>query len=89
MNITINERALPVIKAGLSLEEGVLNLSLNKYQKQLTEFEKKHRFGTEDFLLRFNSGKLGDDSEWFDWLFAYKSVQYVKENLLCLQEIKW
>jgi len=24
-----------------------------------------------DNLKKFNTGKLGDDAEWFDWLFVY------------------
>jgi len=37
------------------------------YKKTIREFEQKHRLSTTVFLKRFESGKLGDDADYFDW----------------------
>jgi hypothetical protein len=37
------------------------------YKKAIREFERKHRLSTQAFLKRFESGRLGDDAEYFDW----------------------
>ena len=36
---------------------------------------------TKSFIEKFNSGELGDDSEWFDWLFAFKAYQHIKDRI--------
>lgn len=86
--LIIKGKEIPLVKAALELEENILKFSLQKYRAQVTQFEKNHHFSTKTFLQNFNSGELGDKSEWFDWLFAYKAVEHVKEKLSSLKEIK-
>ena len=35
---------------------------------------------SETFLNKFNTGKLGDDEEWFDWLFVYEAYNRIIEQ---------
>lgn len=58
-----------------------MKLSLLEYRKKLKDLEKKHEMTTKAFLQKFNTGTLGDDSEWFDWLFASKACEHVKDRL--------
>jgi hypothetical protein len=37
------------------------------YKNILKEFEQKHGLSTQVFLKRFESGQLGDESDYFDW----------------------
>ena len=85
--LALKKEALDLIKNGLEIEKNILKLSLENYQNQLRKFEKKHRFSSEEFFEKFKKGKLGDDGEWFDWLFAFKTVKHVKQKLSCLKEI--
>jgi len=32
------------------------------------------------FIKAFNAGKLGDDEEWFDWIFLCKAYNRVTEQ---------
>jgi len=32
---------------------------------------------SETFFKAFKAGKLGDDEEWFDWLFVYEAYNRI------------
>ena len=70
-----------IVKESLELDRNIMKLSLLEYRKKLKDFEKKHKMTTKAFLQKFNSGILGDDGEWFDWLFASKACEHVKDRL--------
>ncbi len=70
-----------IVKESLELDRNIMKLSLVEYRKKLKCFEKKHKMTTKTFLQKFNSGTLGDDGEWFDWLFASKACEHVKGRL--------
>ena len=80
-HLKLNEETKSLIKSGLNIEENILNLGLNKWKNKLKEFEKEHKISTEKFVSKFNEGKLGDDKKWFEWMFAYKAYNHVKEKL--------
>ena len=85
--ITIADEVAPLLKQGLNLEKGILGFSYNRYRQQVEEFEKQYGMSTEEFARRFNSGILGDDAEWFDWLLAYKALRHVEEQLNVIKDI--
>ncbi len=70
-----------IVKESLELDRNIKKLSLLENRKKLKDFEKKHKMTTKAFLQKFNSGTLGDDGEWFDWLFASKACEHVKDRL--------
>ncbi len=80
-NLKLNKETKLLIKSSLNKEENILNLGLNKWKNKLKEFEKKYKISTETFVNKFNKGQLGDDKKWFDWLFAYKAYNHIKEKL--------
>ncbi len=41
----------------------------------------------EEFIQKFESGDLGDDAEWFDFLFAYRAYEHVRKKLKVVEEI--
>ena len=79
--IKLNDETKSLIKSGLSIEENILNLGLNKWKKKLKDFEREHNISTEKFVIKFNKGELGDDKKWFEWIFAYKSCKHIKDKL--------
>lgn len=85
--LALKKEAIDMIKSGLEIEKNILKLSLVKYQKQLREFEKKHSLSSEEFFKKFKKGELGDNGEWFDWLFAFKVIKHVKQKLSYIKEI--
>lgn len=67
------------IKNALQFERDVFGLFLPIYEQKLKNFEKKYKMKSEDFFEKFNKGELGDNEEWFDWLFDYKAWKHLKE----------
>lgn len=86
--ISIEKEAILLIKFGLNLEGEILKFGLNEYKRELKYLEKKNKLSTKEFLKRFNSGELGDDEEWFDWLFAHKAYQHLKGKIQVYESIK-
>ena len=80
-HLKLNKETKSLIKSSLNIEENILNLGLNKWKNKLKEFEKEHKISSETFVNKFNEGKLGDDKKWFEWMFAYKAYNHVKEKL--------
>lgn len=87
MAIRIQDDKAEIIRESIELEKRVMSLSLKEHARDLKAFERKHDMKTEKFVEKFNSGKLGDESEWFDWLFAHKAHLHIKERLHALKSI--
>ena len=85
--LKLDEETKSIIKSSLNKEENILNLSLSKWKSKLKEFEKENRISTEAFVKKFNSGQLGDDKRWFEWVFAYKAYNHIKEKLNLMKGI--
>ena len=77
-----------IINEGLNLKKIALTHSLRNYQSELAAFEKKYRMKSKIFVKKFESGILGDDASWFEWLFIYTAMQKTKDKLNFLKTIK-
>jgi hypothetical protein len=77
-----------IINEGLNLKKIALAHSLRNYQSELAAFEKKYRMKSKIFVKKFESGMLGDDASWFEWLFIYTAMQKTKDKLNLLKTIK-
>jgi hypothetical protein len=54
-------------KTSLKREYALYSNAIAFYKKAIRELERKHHLSTNIFLKRFESGKLGDDADYFDW----------------------
>ncbi|NQE55097.1 hypothetical protein C5S29_16110 [ANME-1 cluster archaeon GoMg3.2] len=86
--IKIHEEAVDIVKSGLAIEENILKMSLDEYTSDLESFERKYKMSSEEFIQKFESGDLGDDAEWFDFLFAYRAYEHVRKKLKLIEEIQ-
>ena len=75
--IEITGEALPIVKSGIALKERLLRVKAANYLKRLKGFERKHKMKSAEFSEAFAAGKLGDDAEWFDWLFVYEAYNKI------------
>lgn len=75
--IRITDEALPILKSGIALKDKLLTVRAEGYLKRLKKFEKKHKMKSAEFFKAFNAGKLGDDAEWFDWIFVYEAYSKI------------
>jgi hypothetical protein len=70
-------RATYDTQASLKREYLLYTSAINFYKTALRKFEQKHHLTTRAFLKRFESGRLGDDAEYFDWYaFAMLLAQW-------------
>ncbi|MFP4087569.1 MAG: hypothetical protein ACLFUL_12345 [Desulfobacteraceae bacterium] len=78
--IQVREEALPILKSSIALKERLLKAKLKNYRNRLKFFEQKHKMKSKDFIKAFNQGTLGDDAEWFDWVFVYETYIRLKNQ---------
>ncbi len=55
------------IKISLKREYDLYTSAMAFYKTALKELEQKHKINTRTFLKNFESGQLGDESDFFDW----------------------
>ncbi len=48
-------------------------LKIENYTDRLRKFEEKHNMKSNIFIREFEAGSLGDDEDWFDWLFVWEA----------------
>ncbi|MBI5602903.1 MAG: hypothetical protein HY879_06075 [Deltaproteobacteria bacterium] len=86
--LTLEQEAVPIVKSSLVLKHKALEFNLDRYQKRLTAFEKKHKMTSEKFKKKFIAGEMGDDQEWFDWEFILDAYQETKRQLDLLDNVR-
>ena len=60
--------------------------SIDQIRQDLNGFESKYRMSSEEFFDKFESGKLGDDGDFFEWAGLYENVVlYYVISMLSLQ----
>ena len=55
------------IKTSLKREYDLYSNAMAFYKNTLKAFEQKHQLSTQAFLRKFESGRLGDEADYFDW----------------------
>jgi len=79
--ITLDNQSIKSIKSSINFKKNILLLNRKSYVTRLKDLEKKYGMTTAQFLKRFNSGKIGDKPDWFDWDFlhrAYTQINYYR-----------
>jgi hypothetical protein len=78
--IAINQDALPLLRSSMALKDKILTTKAENYSIRLKKFEKKYKMKSSEFLKKFKLGKLGDNEEWFEWLFVYQAYSKILEQ---------
>ncbi len=73
-------------KTSLKREYTLYANAIAFYKKALGELERKHHLSTRIFLKRFESGKLGDDADYFDWYAFTKLLTEWKRAQSAIRE---
>ncbi|MDM8544397.1 hypothetical protein QUF75_07615 [Desulfococcaceae bacterium HSG7] len=71
--LKIKDDAFLILRAGLNLQRKLNDIKTEKYFQRLVKFEEKYDMKSDIFIRDFESGKLGDDADWFDWLFVWEA----------------
>lgn len=72
------------IKASLKCEYILCSNAVAFYKKALKELEHRHHITTQTFLRRFETGKLGDEADYFDWYAFAKLLSQWKKTQLAI-----
>lgn len=78
--IKIRDDALPILRAGITLQKKLTNIKTKKYSERLRKLEERHNMRSEMFIKEFEAGNLGDDAEWFDWVFVWEAYKKTVER---------
>ncbi|VVB96049.1 Uncharacterised protein [uncultured archaeon] len=76
-----------VIRSALALDERIAKHKKAKYANTCQNFEKKYGFSSEIFIKKFDSGKLDDRDDFFDWYAAKKGLDIWNKKLEILSGI--
>ena len=58
------------LQAALNREAVLARARRKSYERSCREFEARFSLSSDQFLVDFEAGKLGDDLEYFDWYAA-------------------
>ncbi len=85
--IQISEEALPLLKSSIGFQKKLFNKKIESYLNRLKAFEKKYGMVSSKFYEEFEKGTLGDDPEWYDWLFVFEAYHKTIQKKLALEEL--
>jgi hypothetical protein len=86
--ITLDDQALKSIKSSMNLKKRILLLNHKTYLARLKSLEKTHGMTTAEFRERFDSGRLGDEPDWFDWDFLQRAYDRTAKELKILSNAR-
>lgn len=73
-------------KNSLKREYTLYTNAIAFYKKAIRELERKHRLSTRVFLKRFESGKLDDNADYFDWYAFAKLLSQWQQAQSAIRE---
>jgi len=65
----------------LELSLGRQRQRLERYERDLREFEKRYAMDSETFYRRFEAGELGDGMDFFEWAGLYELHQDLLQKI--------
>jgi hypothetical protein len=77
-----------VIRAALEQNERVAKYKIKKYLDTCENFEKKYAMDSDLFMEKFDSGKPGDDDDFFDWYAAKRGLDIWNKKLEIMSGIQ-
>ena len=88
MTISIPEESSEVVKITLQKEVNRLKEKINSLNKHLVSYEKKFAYSSDDFIIKFDNGELGDDQVFFEWYAEIETRNRIINRLLLLEKVK-
>jgi hypothetical protein len=58
-----------------------------KYEQELKNFESKYQLDSDEFYRRFESGELGDDMDFFEWVSLIEMQEKLGEKISQLESV--
>lgn len=61
---------------------------LERYERDLREFEQRYGLDSATFYQRFEAGELGDAMDFFEWAGVYELRQDLREKIQRLESVR-
>ena len=94
MSITITvknefsiQEASEIICSALAFDERITKHKKDKYANICSGFENKYGMNSDIFMEKFETGKLDDRDDFFDWHSAKKGLENLSKKLQILSGI--
>ena len=94
MSLTVNvkneftiQEASEVIRSALAFDERIAKHKQNKYVNICSAFENKYGMKSDIFMDKFETGKLDDRDDFFDWYAAKKGLDNWSKKIQILSGI--
>jgi hypothetical protein len=75
------QEASEVIREALAYNERIAKYRIKRYSDICGNFENKYRMSSDLFMEKFNSGELGDASDFFDWYATKRGLDIWNKRL--------
>jgi len=60
---------------------------MERYERDLVEFENRYTMDSATFYQRFEAGELGDATDFFEWAGVYELRQDIQEKMRRLESV--
>ena len=77
-----------VVDSALRHEADLAGARRIYFARQCSDFEQKHQMTSGEFIEQFESGALGDDTEYFDWYAAKRGLDLWERRVRILAGIE-
>ena len=74
-----------IIHQAIEKEISLGKYLLSSYSEKMKLLEKKYKITTAGFVRSFESGKMGDEQDFFEWFSLYKGKKHWEEKLSALK----
>lgn len=75
------------IQDSFKRELEIAKFKRDRYTRSCKNYENKYSMTSNDFFSKFESGRLGEDDDYFDWYSAYRAVQIWNRKYQILLEL--
>ncbi len=82
MEVAISEDVVPVVKDSINREIVLLESKINLLKSEIKKFEEKYKLTSREFEDKFDSGKLDDSQDFFEWWGLIRGLKTLKDKLI-------
>jgi hypothetical protein len=82
MEVAISEDVVPVVKDSINREIVLLESKINLLKSEMKKFEEKYKLTSSEFEDKFDSGKLDDSQDFFEWWGLIRGLKTLKDKLI-------
>ena len=62
--------------------------TLERYERELQDFERRYGMMSATFYQRFSAGTLGDEMDFFEWAGVFELREYLQEKIQKLENVR-